>query len=167
MYNFFRSITRIVFFVFLFTFISVYLSMLVVTGIAIKNNLEYNVSFVYKILPVLIVKDTGVFISKENQQLFDVAACSTGPVIIMTPGCWQDTDILNHELCHAKQSYRGLFIIHTLKNYLSVKHRVLYEYEAYNVEKFPPTKEEFIDIMSSSLYGSSTKLQIEQVLAAL
>ena len=135
--------------------------------IAEMNNLQYETVFVCEYLPVLVIEDKNLFIPKKYMKS-DAAAMSVGSIIVLSQGAWKDESILAHELEHARQRYRGLFIINALRLRLSPQYRIITEYEAYNKEKYPPTKEELVELLSSELYNFRiNKEEIQKIVSEI
>ena len=89
------------------------------------NNLKYDLTTVYNVLPVLIIYDNIETFSRHK----DVPeALNFGFVIVVNKN--SNKDFLIHELTHAKQYYRYCLMAPVLYA-LVQRFRVLFEYEAY------------------------------------
>jgi hypothetical protein len=124
------------------------------TGIAISNNLEYSLDFVYTICPVLQIKDcNNVFLPESYAPgEYDVPAGNYGPVIVLGESVWNDKKFHMHELAHVEQRYRWFFVgFHVLYNY-SREHNIYFEYEAYKAENSGASDEEIAMQLSIEIY---------------
>lgn len=105
------------------------------------KNLDYNITTVYKVLPVLIIYgnvDSYSFNTETPEAL------SFGFTIVLNKNYGKDE--LTHELVHAKQYYRYC-LMSPLLYIISQKYRVAFEYEAYMSETKRISNEEFVDHM--------------------
>jgi len=105
------------------------------------KNLDYSITTVYKVLPVLIIYDNVESFSFKAEA---PEALSFGFTIVLNKNYGKDE--LTHELVHAKQYYRYC-LMSPLLYVISQKHRVAFEYEAYMSETKKISNEEFVDHM--------------------
>lgn len=81
------------------------------------------VKFVYGIFPALVVYTDRI---KAG-----FAGCANAMVVRIRPAKAADEGILEHELTHVRQSYRGLIVIFALRYLFSKSFRLDSEIEAY------------------------------------
>lgn len=105
------------------------------------KNLDYNVTTVYKIFPVLLIYED---VSSFSFNTITPQALSFGFVVVLNKK--YDKDYLLHELTHVKQYYRYCMLAPLLYTF-NQKYRVIFEYEAYMSESNRFLDEEFIDHM--------------------
>ncbi len=137
------------------------------TGIAICHNLEYSLRFVYKICPVLQIKDCNNVILPVSYEPgeYDVPAGNYGPVVVLDESVWEDKSFLNHELAHVEQRYKWFFVgFYVLYNY-SREHNIYFEYEAYKAENSGVSDEEIAMQLSIEIYGHN--LSKNEILAII
>lgn len=139
----------------------------VYAGVAECNGLEYSFTFVYRICPVLKIRDSGnIFLPEPHENGdYDTPAGSYGPVVVIDESCWEDTTFLQHELVHTRQRYRFFFIgFHLLYTY-SEKQRIYFEYQAFKAENAHVSDEEIALQLSMEIYGN--QLSREQILTVI
>lgn len=122
------------------------------------KNLDFSITTVYKVFPVLLIHEDVTSFSSND---IIPQALSFGFVIVLNKE--YDKDYLLHELTHAKQYYRYCMLSPLLYTF-NQQYRVLFEYEAYMSENNKLSDEEFIEYMHKFYDITLSKNDIHQII---
>ncbi len=126
-----------------------------------RYKLEWSIVFISKILPVIII------LAPESKILPAISSTGGqfGPIIIVGDNYGDENNIILHELEHAKQDYKGLFIFSILRYKWSKKYRILSEYAAYKAETSNFRDDVIVEILFDDLHRlDMTREQIFKVI---
>ncbi len=139
----------------------------VYSAIAQYNNLNYKLTSVYKICPVLIIEDVNnilLLLEDIDNSSEGFLGGRIGPIVVLYEEGREDENVLIHELTHAKQAYKKFFILDEIMYRTNSEYRLLAEYEAFKSEKNPFRENLIVDILHMDYNLDMTRQEIIDII---